>query len=108
MNQKKIGKFIFEMRIKKGFSQEQLSKMIPVSRQAVSSWKLGKSIPDIAILLKLGKIFGVSIDELLFVTDYPSYEVANKWSLLVLISWFYIKNLSIRLGEYFKKNLYFL
>lgn len=37
MNQKKIGKFIFEMRIKKGFSQEQLSKMIPVSRQAVSS-----------------------------------------------------------------------
>ena len=27
MNQKKIGKFIFEMRIKKGFSQEQLSKM---------------------------------------------------------------------------------
>lgn len=78
MNQKEIGKFIFKMRMKKGFSQAQLAKMIPVSRQAVSNWELGKSLPDIAILLKLSKIFGVSIDELLLATDLSNNEVGNQ------------------------------
>lgn len=78
MNQKKIGKFIFEMRMKNGFSQAQLAKMIPVSRQAVSNWELGKALPDIAILLELSKIFGVSIDELLLVADFSNNEVGNQ------------------------------
>lgn len=78
MNQKKIGKFILEMRMKNGFSQDQLAKMIPVSRQAVSNWELGKSLPDLAILIELSKIFGVSIDKLLFVTDLPKHEVEDR------------------------------
>lgn len=78
MNQKKIGKFILELRLKNGLSQNQLAKMIPVSRQAISNWKLGKSLPDLAILLELSKIFCVSIDEILFARDLPNYEVRNQ------------------------------
>lgn len=78
MNQKKIGKFILELRLKNGLSQNQLAKMIPVSRQAISNWELEKSLPDLAILLELSKIFCVSIDEILFARDLPNYEVRNQ------------------------------
>lgn len=65
MNQKKIGEFIFNLRVRNGLSQTQLANLIPVTRQAVSSWELVKSISDINTLLILSKIFAVSIDKLL-------------------------------------------
>lgn len=77
MNQKKIGKFILELRLKNGLSQNQLAKMIPVSRQAISNWELGKSLPDLAILLELSKIFCVSIDEILLGADLLNDKVSS-------------------------------
>lgn len=77
MDQEKIGKFIFNKRRDRGLSQEQLAKMVPVSRQAVSSWELGKSLPDIGTLLKLSKIFDVSIDEILLGTDLLNDKVSS-------------------------------
>ena len=65
LDQNKIGRFIYELRTKKGISQNDLSSMIPISRQAVSNWEQGKSIPDSSTLLILSKIFDVSINELL-------------------------------------------
>lgn len=66
MDPKKIGKFIYELRTEKGLSQYKLADMIPISRQAVSKWERGVTIPDSSTLLILSKIFDVSIDELLF------------------------------------------
>lgn len=77
MNQKKIGKFILELRLKNGLSQNQLAKMIPVSRQAVSSWELGKALPDLGTLLRLSKIFDVSIDEILLGADLLNDKVSS-------------------------------
>lgn len=65
LDQKKIGKFIFDLRTEKGISQNTLAKQIPISRQAVSNWEQGKSIPDSSTLLILSEMFGVSINELL-------------------------------------------
>lgn len=65
LDQNKIGKFIYELRTKKGISQNDLASMIPISRQAVSNWEQGKAIPDSSTLLILSKIFNVSINELL-------------------------------------------
>lgn len=77
MNQEKIGKFIFNMRTKCGLSQEELARMIPVSRQAVSSWELGKALPDLGTLLRLSKIFDVSIDEILLGADLLNDKVSS-------------------------------
>ena len=77
MNQKKIGKFILELRLKNGLSQNQLARMIPVSRQAVSSWELGKALPDLGTLLRLSKIFDVSIDEILLGADLLNDKVSS-------------------------------
>ncbi|MBO5120209.1 MAG: helix-turn-helix transcriptional regulator [Bacilli bacterium] len=65
MDQKKIGKFIFNLRTEKKLSQSQLAELIPISRQAISNWEVGKSIPDSSTLIILSKIFDVSINELL-------------------------------------------
>ena len=65
MDQDKIGKFIKQLRIEKELSQYQLADMVPISRQAVSKWERGESIPDSSTLIRLSDIFNVTINELL-------------------------------------------
>lgn len=65
MDQRKIGQFICSLRIEKKLSQSQLANLIPISRQAISNWEVGKSIPDSSTLVILSEIFNVSINELL-------------------------------------------
>ena len=65
MNMQKIGKFILQLRQEKNLSQSDLANLIPVTRQAVSRWEKGQSIPDSSTLLIISKIFDVSINELL-------------------------------------------
>ncbi len=64
------GKMIFEyklseLRKKKGWTQEELAEKMDVTRQSVSKWEGGQSIPDIEKVVKLSELFGVSIDYLL-------------------------------------------
>ena len=56
---------IFELRTKKGLSQEELAEKIFVTRQAVSRWENGETIPNIDTLKLLSKLFDVSINTLL-------------------------------------------
>ena len=56
---------IIELRKKKGWSQEQLAEQLDISRQSVSKWESGTSIPDLERIIKLSEIFSVSTDYLL-------------------------------------------
>ena len=56
---------IFEMRTKKGLSQEELAEKVFVTRQAVSRWENGETIPNIDTLKLLSQLFNVSINTLL-------------------------------------------
>ena len=56
---------IRELRTKNGLSQEELSKKMFVTRQAVSRWENGETIPNTETLKLLSKLFGVSINTLL-------------------------------------------
>ncbi len=56
---------IYELRIKKGYSQEELAEKIFVTRQAVSRWETGETIPNIDTLKALSKLFDVTINTLL-------------------------------------------
>lgn len=55
---------IVELRKAKGLSQEELAEQLGVSRQAVSRWELGNTLPDITNLVQLCELFGVSADYL--------------------------------------------
>lgn len=52
------------LRKSRGMSQENLADEVGVSRQAVSKWELGVSLPDMDKLIALSGLFGVSIDYL--------------------------------------------
>jgi transcriptional regulator with XRE-family HTH domain len=56
---------IRELRTKKGLSQEELAERIFVTRQAVSRWENGETIPNTETLKLLSKEFDVSINTLL-------------------------------------------
>ncbi len=41
-----LGEKLLYLRKTKGLSQEQLASEVTVSRQAISKWELGESMPD--------------------------------------------------------------
>ena len=56
---------IIELRKKNGWSQEDLAEKLNVSRQSVSKWEGAQSVPDMARIVMMSDIFGVSTDYLL-------------------------------------------
>ena len=54
-----------ELRTKKGLTQEQLAEKVFVTRQAVSRWENGETVPNTETLKLLSELFGVSINTLL-------------------------------------------
>lgn len=60
-----VAERILASRKQKGISQEELAHKIGVSRQAVSKWESGQSIPDVEKVVALSRYFGVTTDYLL-------------------------------------------
>ncbi len=56
---------ILALRTKHGLSQEELAEKVYVTRQAVSRWETGETIPNTETLKLLSKLFDVSINTLL-------------------------------------------
>ena len=56
---------LFRLRSEKGISQEELAKELLVTRQAVSRWENGDTIPNTETLKLLSKFYDVSINTLL-------------------------------------------
>lgn len=56
---------IMSLRKKCGWSQEELAEQLGISRQSVSKWESGMSIPDLEKIVKMSALFGVSTDYLL-------------------------------------------
>ncbi|MCD8106996.1 MAG: helix-turn-helix domain-containing protein [Oscillospiraceae bacterium] len=62
---------LYTLRKKSGLSQEQLAEELNVSRQAISKWESGNSIPESDKLVAISNYFNVSLDYLLK-DDEPS------------------------------------
>ena len=56
---------ILNLRTKNGLSQDELAEKIYVTRQAVSRWETGETVPNVETLKLLSKLFDVSINTLL-------------------------------------------
>lgn len=60
---------IQKLRKEKGISQEELAQNLGVSRQAVSKWESGQSLPDLDKVIGMSDFLGVSTDYLLKGTE---------------------------------------
>ena len=56
---------LYMLRKKSGLSQEQLAEQLIVSRQAISKWESGQSVPESEKLIAISNYFDVSLDYLL-------------------------------------------
>lgn len=65
LNNEKIGLYLLSLRKYYKITQEELAERLQVSRQAISKWETGASVPDIGMLLSLSEIYGVTINEIL-------------------------------------------
>lgn len=56
---------LMRLRKERGLSQEQLGNEINVTRQTISKWELGDTVPDMNKLIELSRLFNISVDELI-------------------------------------------
>lgn len=63
---------IYQARKKAGLSQEALADALGVTRQAVSKWETGKSVPDTENLRRMAQVLAVSADY--FLGEAPAPE----------------------------------
>ena len=68
---------IIDLRKKNGWSQEELAEKLGVSRQAVSKWEGAQSVPDMARVVQMSELFGVSTDYLLKDSMEPVPDVSE-------------------------------
>ena len=61
----KIAERIQQLRKSKGLSQEQLAAQLDVSRQAVSKWESGQSVPELDKIILMSNLFETTTDYLL-------------------------------------------
>lgn len=60
----KLGEKLTFLRKQRAMTQLELAEKLDISRQAVSRWEQGTSEPSTENLISIGKLFGVSVDDL--------------------------------------------
>ena len=73
----RLGEKILIERKKSGLSQGQLADMLGVTRQSVSKWESGAAVPELAKLVAIAEVFGVSLDYLVREQEPRSEDTAR-------------------------------
>ena len=60
-----INERLRELRIKSGYTQSQIAKILNIDRSTYSYYEIGKTMPDLSALVTLARIFNISLNELL-------------------------------------------
>lgn len=61
----RIGNQLNQLRKLSGMTQEQLAEKLNVSRQTISKWEAGTTLPDLDSVVKISRMFHISLDDLL-------------------------------------------
>ena len=97
-----LGEKLQALRKARGWSQEELATQINVSRQALSKWESGASVPDTENVVALSRLFGVSTDYLLLENGETTAQAAptaapsaeSKWPIMRIV-WLFTMILAI-------------
>lgn len=65
-----ISEKIKELRLERGYTQAEFAELMGVKQSCVSKWERGATLPDSDMIVALCKLFEVSADYLLGLTDY--------------------------------------
>ena len=65
MNLYLISKNLQLLRRKHNYTQDDLAQKLSISRQAISKWETGTAMPDVEMLLKLSRLYKLTINDIL-------------------------------------------
>ena len=121
-----LGERLYELRKKKGLSQEEVADRLNVTRQSVSKWETDESKPDFDKIIPICELFEISSNELLSGTkeekEEQEVEVINKdnkkkraliissaiFLYFLSIIWIIVSEVSFNLNEGFMVGGFFL
>lgn len=69
-----VGDKIHNLRTAAGLSQDNLAETLYVTRQAVSRWELGQTLPSVDNLAELCRLFNVTFEELLCLDEPARFD----------------------------------
>ena len=105
MSLNEIGAKLKELRIKNNITQDELARNLYLSRQAVSRWETGKSIPDYQTLILICKFYNVNMNYFfddnnvkdkkyyfnLAFENFNKQKIINKFKITIIFINIYIK-----------------
>ncbi len=117
MNMNIISKYLQFLRKSHNYTQDDLAKKLGISRQAVSKWETGATIPDLEVLLKISKLYNITINDILEpkvqprrITDFEQISTISEKELKEVLKQFDTKSLVTALmgaspetNDYFEK-----
>jgi putative transcriptional regulator len=66
-----------ELRIARGWTQEQLADAVGVSRQSINSIERDRYVPSLSLALTFARVFGCSTDEIFTLKGEPNGEMGG-------------------------------
>ena len=121
-----LGERLYELRKKKGLSQEEVAEKLNVTRQSVSKWETDESKPDFDKIVPICELYEISTNELLSGTkeekEEKEVEVINKdnkkkraliissaiFLYFLALIWIIVSEVSFNLDEGFMVGGFFL
>ncbi|MDE7272829.1 MAG: helix-turn-helix domain-containing protein [Lachnospiraceae bacterium] len=104
MNTNMIARYLQFLRKSNHYTQEDLAKRLDISRQAVSKWETGIAIPDLDVLLKISKLYHMTINDILEpkiqlqrITEFEQISTIPQKELKEALSQFDAKSLATAL-----------
>lgn len=75
-----FGGQIKKLRQTKNYTQEDLGKILHVSRQTISSWENNRNLPDLEMVVFIAEYFSLSLDQLILGDDVMTKKLVKDGS----------------------------
>ena len=72
-----LGRFIADRRKFRQLSQEELAKLVGVSKSAIAKWETDRGLPDRDNLKRLSEVLYISVDDLHKIIKSASFDAAD-------------------------------
>lgn len=69
MAKESIKNDVFELRLKKGSTQEDLARSVGVTRQTIIAIEKGNYVPSVLLAIHLARFFGKNVEEIFKITN---------------------------------------
>lgn len=99
-----VGRKIQSLRIEHKLTQDELAEKLYVTRQALSKWENGQSIPTIDNILLLSRLFNVTFEEILCLnekTEFDTDDLFKSHDRYLIINKIITGELTVDLAEVF-------